>query len=89
LPEFSIEKIEDARWLSNDSAIYLNLRVHHHSSISSVDSLKIIYDYHKGEMFTASKFTLWRFWNEKNKSEAWMSEGEFNQVLSRYGNGEK
>jgi hypothetical protein len=86
LPRCTIEKIEE-HWLSNDGAIYLNIRVRHYDSTSSVDSLKVIYDYHRGEMFMSSKFTLWRFWNEKKKPEAWMSESEFNEVLSRYSSG--
>jgi hypothetical protein len=32
----------------------------------------------------SSKFTLWEFWNEKNKAEGWVSEEEFNAVLSLY-----
>lgn len=84
LPRFTIENVEEERWLSNEAAIYLNLKVRHHGSMSSVHSLRVIYDFHRGEMFTSSKFTLWRFWNERNKPEAWMSEPEFNEALSRY-----
>ena len=88
LPRLTIEKVEDRRWLSSDAVIYLSLRVKNHDSLSSVDSLKMIYDFHRGEMFTSSKFTLFRFWNEKHHAEGWMTETEFNAVLSRYNLGD-
>ena len=85
LPRFTIEKVEDERWLSNGSVIYLNVKVKSHDSMQSVGSLKMIYDFHRGEMYTSSPFTIFRFWNEKNSYQAWLSEPDFKAILTRYG----
>jgi hypothetical protein len=84
--EFSgltVDKIEEERWVNNDTAIYLNLQIMYQDSMVSVKPARIIYDFHRSEIHTSSSFTLWRIWNEKNKSEDWMNEGEFDAVLSR------
>lgn len=83
LSSLTVAKVVEERWLKNDAAIYLNLRIKYHESLVSEDSARVIYDFHRGEMHISSDFTLWRVWNEKNKSEEWMSEGEFDAVLSR------
>jgi hypothetical protein len=84
---YTIEKVEDERWLSNGSVIYLNMTVKSHDTMKAVGSLKMIYDFHRGEMYTSSRFTMFRFWNERKSHEAWLSDSEFAAVLARYGSG--
>ncbi len=83
LPALTVDKVVEERWTNNDAAIYLNLQIKYHDSGVSVHPARMIYDFHRGEMHTSSGFTLWRIWNEKNKSEEWMSKSEFDAVLSR------
>jgi hypothetical protein len=83
LPALTVDKVAEQRWLKNDAAIYLNLQIKYHDSLVSVHPARVIYDFHRGEMHTSSSFTLWRVWNEKNTSEGWMNDAEFDAVLSR------
>lgn len=83
LPALTVDKIVEEKWLKDDAAIYLNLQLEYHDSLVSTHPAKIIYDFHRGEIYTLSGFTLWRFWNGKSKTSDWMSEDEFNDVLSR------
>jgi hypothetical protein len=83
LPALTVDRVVEQRWLKSDAAIYLNLQLKYHDSLVSVYPARLIYDFHRGEMHTSSGFTLWRVWNEKNKSEGWMSDAEFDAVLSR------
>ena len=82
--QLTVEKVVEEKWLKNDLAIYLNLEIKYHDSVVSIHPVRIIYDFHRGEMHTSSGFTLWRIWNEKNKSEDWMKEDEFNTILARF-----
>jgi hypothetical protein len=84
LPALTVDKVVEERWLKNNAALYLNLQIKYHDSMPSVDYAKVIYDFHKGEMHTSSGYTLWRIWNEKNKTEDWMSESEFEKTLSQF-----
>ena len=85
MPHVSIQEIKEQRWLSDGAAFYLDLTIQNHDSIKSTGSLRMIFDFHKGQMFTSSQFTLWRFWNERNSYEEWIGEAAFNEVLRRYG----
>ncbi len=85
LPALTVDKVVEQRWLKNDAAIYLNLQIKGHDSLVTVHPARLVYDFHRSEMYTSSGFTLWRVWNEKNKSEDWMSDAEFDAVLSRLG----
>lgn len=82
-PSLTVENVVEERWVKNDLAIYLNLEIRYHDSIESVHPFRMIYDFHRGEMHTSSEFTLWRIWNENNKTEDWMTEGEFDAILNR------
>jgi hypothetical protein len=84
LPALTVEKIVEQRWLKNNAALFLNLQIKYHDSTVSVHTARVIYDFHRGEMYTSSGVTLWRIWNERNKSEEWMSESEFDAILSRF-----
>jgi len=79
--QLTVEKVVGEKWLKNDLAIYLNLDIRYHDSLVSIHPIRIIYDFHRGEMHTSSGFSLWRIWNEKNKSEDWLKEDEFNKIL--------
>ena len=84
--EFSstpVDKIDEERWLNNNTAIYLNLRIKSVDLVDTFGAGRIIYDFHRGEMHTASRYTLWRIWNEKNKSEDWLNDEEFDAILLR------
>ena len=83
LSHLTVDQVVEQRWIKNDQAIYLNLQIEYHDSIVSVHPAKIIYDFHRGEIHTSSSFTLWRNWNTKNKTDGWMSEAEFENVLNR------
>jgi hypothetical protein len=83
LPALTVDEVVEQRWLKNDAAIYLNLQIKYHDSLVSAHPARVIYDFHRGEMHTSSSFTLWRVWNKKNKSEGWMSDAEFDAILSR------
>lgn len=83
LPSLTVDKILEERWINHDAAIYLKLQIKYHDSAASINAARIIYDFQRGETHTASDFTLWRVWNEQNKTEEWMSESEFDAVLLR------
>lgn len=79
----TVEDVIDQRWLNNDAAIYLNLQIKYHDSVVSVRPARIIFDFHRGEIHTASSFTLWRNFDHRHHNEDWMSDEEFDVVLSR------
>jgi hypothetical protein len=79
----TVDEVVEERWLKNDAAIYLNLQVRYHDSLVSVHPVRMIYDFHRGEMHTSSGFTLWRSFDTSHKNEDWMSDAEFDAVLSR------
>ena len=80
--QLTVEKVVEERWLKDDMAIYLNLEIKYHDSLVSVHPARLIYDFHRGEMYTSSAYTLWRIWNKENKSEDWMNDDEFNAILN-------
>lgn len=83
LPSLTIEEVVEKKWLKHNAAIYLNLKIKYHDSMVSVSPARVIYDFHRGELHTSSNLTLWRFFNDKNKGEEWMSESEFNSILQQ------
>jgi len=85
LGQLTVDEVVEQRWLKNDSAIYLNLHIRYHDSMVSVHPARIIYDFHRGEIYTSSGFALWRNFDKRHKSEDWMSDAEFDTVLSRFG----
>jgi hypothetical protein len=82
--QMTIEAVEQ-RWLKNDAAIYLNLQIKYHDSVVSTHPARIIFDFHRGEVYCHSGITLWRNFDKRHRSEAWMSEVEFDAVLSKLG----
>lgn len=84
--EFSptpVDRIDEERWLKNDTAIYLNLRIKSVDLVNTFGAGRIIYDFQRGELHTSSGYTLWRIWNEKNKPEDWLNDEEFDAILLR------
>jgi len=79
----TVEEVVEQRWLKNDAAIYLNLQVKYHDSVVSVHPVRLIYDFHRGEIYTSSDFTLWRNFDKTHDPKDWMSDTEFDAVLSR------
>lgn len=84
LSSLTVEEVVENKWLKNDAAIYLNLKIKYHDSVVSVSPTRIIYDFHRGELHTSSGFTLWRFFDDKNDSKDWMNEDEFDAVLLHF-----
>lgn len=80
--QMTIEAVEQ-RWLKNDAAIYLNLQIKYHDSVVSTGPARIIFDFHRGEIHTSSHYTLWRNFDNAHKGEDWMSDTEFDEVLSK------
>lgn len=81
--QVTVEEVVDQRWLKDDAAIYLNLRLKYHDSVISEDPARIIFDFHRGEIYVSSGYTLWRNFDERHEGEDWMSDVEFDAVLSR------
>ena len=81
--QVTVEEVVEQRWLKNDAAIYLNLQLKYHDSVVSVHPARIIYDFHRGEIYTSSDFTLWRNFDKTHDSKDWMNDAEFDAVLSR------
>jgi len=83
LGPLTVDEVVGQRWVKNEAAIYLNLQIRYHDSMVSVSPARIIYDFHRGEIYTSSGYTLWRNFDHRHKSEDWMSDVEFDAVLSR------
>lgn len=83
LSQLTVDEVVEQRWLKNDAAIYLSLQIRYHESLVSIRQARIIFDFHRGEIYTTSGFTLWRNFDNRHKSEDWMSDAEFDAVLSR------
>lgn len=81
--QLTVEEVLDQRWINNGAAIYLNLRVKSHESMPSESSIKVIFDFHRGEIYTNSRYTLWRNFDKRHDSKDWMSEAEFDAILQR------
>ena len=85
MPNLRIDKVVESEWIKSDGAVYLNIRITYRDPLDSSMSTKparIIYDFHKGEMYIVSDFTLWRLWSERLSYDNWMSESEFNEILA-------
>ena len=88
-PSTTVAQVIEDRWLANNRAIYLNLRIVSHGSIEEEWPTQIIYDFERGELYTLSDWTLWRLWYRGDSNESsplgkhWMTENEFQQILSR------
>ncbi len=82
LPSLSVDKVEKSQWIKSNGAIYLSLEITYHDSLESTNPTRIIYDFHTGEMYITSELTLWRIRSEELGHEDWLTEREFDQMLS-------
>ena len=82
MPKFSIDKVVRSEWIKSDGAIYLKLRIIDHSSLDTIHSMLLIYDFHTGQMYISSDLTLWRIPSRNLNSDGWISEKEFNEILT-------
>jgi hypothetical protein len=82
LPQFSIEGVNRTDWIKSDGAIYLKFRVVDHLSLDTIHSVRLIYDYHLGQMYITSDLALWRIWNRELSKDDWITEKEFDETLA-------
>ncbi len=80
---YTVEDVS-SRWLANNRAIYLDLRLKFHDSVPSVAAVKVIYDFQRGAVYINSPMSFGRIWNSSDQIERnWMSEDDFASELSR------
>jgi hypothetical protein len=82
LPQFSIDGVNRTDWIESDGAIYLKFRIVDHLSLDTIHSVRLIYDYHIGQMYITSDLTLWRIWNRDLSKDDWITEKEFDDTLA-------
>ncbi len=82
LSGLTVDRVDRSEWIKSDGAIYLKLQITYHDSIVSTNSTSVIYDFHTGEMYITSDLNLWRIWSERLSYEEWLSENEFDKILS-------
>ena len=82
LPKFSIDEVLRDDWIKSDGAIYLKLRIIDHSSLDTIHPMFLIYDFSTGQMYVSSDLTLWRIWSRNLGQGNWLSEKEFDEILT-------
>ena len=82
IPKFSIDRVVRDEWIKSDGAIYLKLRIIDHSSLGTIHSMLLVYDFHTGQMYVSSDLTLWRISSRNLSSDDWLSEKEFDEILT-------
>jgi hypothetical protein len=74
---YTVENVS-SRWLADNRAIYLDLRVEYHDSVPSVGPVKVIYDFQRGAVYINSPMSFGRVWDASDRIEKnWMSENDF------------
>ncbi|MDX2031553.1 MAG: hypothetical protein SF339_12835 [Blastocatellia bacterium] len=86
LSPMKIDKILEERWLANGRAIYLHLQLQSPEALGADGKpesrpARMIYDYHRGELYVVSPLHLWRTASSESR---WMNEEEFNGLLARF-----
>ena len=81
--EKTVDKVNNSEWIKSNGAIFLDLEITYHDSYVTTNPTKIIYDFHRGEMYITSDLRLWRMWSEALSSDDWMSESEFDEILTK------
>jgi hypothetical protein len=80
---YTVESVS-SRWLANNRAIYLDLRLKYHDSVPSVGTVKVIYDFQRGEIYINSPMSFGRIWDTSDRIERnWLSDEDFEMQLSR------
>ncbi|MFN0085004.1 MAG: hypothetical protein ACKVX9_06420 [Blastocatellia bacterium] len=86
LSPMKIDKVLEQRWLANGRAIYLHLQMQSPEALGADGNpearpARMIYDYHRGELYVVSPLHLWR---TASSESHWMNDEEFNGLLARY-----
>lgn len=81
LSPMTIDKIIEQRWLANGRSIYLSLMLKPDRG-TAASPARIIYDFHRGEIYASSPLNLWR---TQSSSARWMNDAEFDGLLARFG----
>jgi hypothetical protein len=86
LSPMKVEKPLEERWLAGGRAIYLKLEFQSPEALGAnglpaVQTARLVYDFHRGELFIASPLHLWR---TASSESHWMNEEEFNGMLARF-----
>lgn len=82
MPRLTVDKIGRNEWIKSDGAIYLALKIIDNSSLNSIHSMRLIYDFHTGQMYVTSDLALWRIWSNNLSRNDWISENEFDKILA-------
>ncbi len=86
LPRMRVERVNEDRWLATDRAIHLNFRLKPFKDTAAAgETLQILYDFQRGEMYVTSRMQLWRAPDSQsgNPAKSWLTETEFQGVLTR------
>lgn len=86
LSPMKIDRLVEERWLANGRAIYLHVLFKSPEALGAdgqpeARPAKMIYDFHRGEMYLTSPLHLWRTGSSESH---WMNEEEFAGALARY-----
>jgi hypothetical protein len=86
LSPMKIDRLVEQRWLANGRALYLHLLLKSPEALGADGQpearlAKVIYDYHRGELYLTSPLHLWRTGSSESH---WMNEEEFAGVLARF-----
>ncbi len=86
LSPMKIDRLVEERWLANGRAIYLHLLFKSPEALgadgkSEARLAKVIYDFHRGELYLTSPLHLWR---TASSESHWMNEEEFAGLLARF-----
>jgi hypothetical protein len=86
LSPMQFEQLVEQRWLANGRAIFLHLRLKSPEALGEdgkpdTKSAKLLYDYHRGELYVTSPLHLWR---TASSESHWMNEEEFTGLLNRF-----
>lgn len=80
---YTVEDVS-SRWLANNRAIYLDLRLKYHDSVPAVSPVKVIYDFQRGAVYINSPMSFGRVWDPGDRIERnWMTDDDFESELSR------
>jgi hypothetical protein len=86
LSPMNIDRLVEERWLANGRAIYMHLFLKSPEAVGADGKpeprpAKVIYDFHRGELYVASPLHLWRTASSEGQ---WMNDEEFAGLLARY-----
>ena len=82
--QMTIDEIVEKRWIDKNRAVYIKLAigVFDGDSYTQRDTAQILYDFRRGELYVASKAPLWRIEDNSEYSKVWMTENEFENILT-------